>query len=309
MDIIELRDNYIASLKADKAQTTIEGYARTINLFLAWAGDKNAKLNTATIMGWRSHLAEEGDGVTTISLYMQHMRYWCEYISAIQEGFVMPDFGILNPDKRRVSVAKKKPYKHVLGPSEVIAILSADRPSKCSTETWPRNKAILTLFLTGSMRNAELCSIRPCDLDWASHQILLENTKGGMPRYAAFPAVAQKAVTEYLESGYRPKTLKDTDPLFVSYPQGTPFCWGAFDRDVLSSLVMRLVRLITGIDGIRSHALRHASASFMLTHDVPLDEIQQALGHSNINTTMRYAQRIVNKGEVRKSVFDAIAAV
>ena len=199
MDIIELRDSYIASLKADKAQTTIEGYARTINLFLAWAGDKNAKLNTATIMGWRSHLAEEGDGVTTISLYMQHMRYWCEYISAIQEGFVMPDFGILNPDKRRVSVAKKKPYKHVLGPSEVIAILSADRPSKCSTETWPRNKAILTLFLTGSMRNAELCSIRPCDLDWESHQILLENTKGGMPRYAAFPAIAEKAVTEFAE--------------------------------------------------------------------------------------------------------------
>lgn len=30
MDIIELRDSYIASLKADKAQTTIEGYALSL---------------------------------------------------------------------------------------------------------------------------------------------------------------------------------------------------------------------------------------------------------------------------------------
>lgn len=72
----------------------------------------------------------------------------------------------------------------------------------------------------------------------------------------------------------------------------------------MSSLVERLVQKITGMPDIRSHALRHASASFMLTNNVPIDVVQQALGHQNISNTVIYAKRLTNTQQNVGSIFD-----
>ena len=89
---------------------------------------------------------------------------------------------------------------------------------------------------------------------------------------------------------------------------GKPDAYKGFERVAMSTLVERCVKSILGEDGIRTHALRHASASFMLSNNVPIDEIQKALGHSNINTTMIYAKRFQTDSESKKSVFDVAVA-
>ena len=209
------------------------------------------------------------------------------------------------PDKRKVSKAKRKPYEHVLSCEQVVELLNSYKPDRCHNDTWPRNKAILTVFLTSSCRNKELTGIRPCDLDYANGRVFLVDTKGGEERYAAFPKTAQKAVEAYMQSGYRPTTLRDTDPLFVTVDEDGN--WKPFDRVVMSALVERLVKKITGMPDIRSHALRHASASFMLTNGVPIDMVQKALGHSQLSTTSIYAKRLTNQQESIGSIFDSFA--
>lgn len=161
------------------------------------------------------------------------------------------------------------------------------------------------MYLTGSMRNSELRYIRPCDLDYTNGRVFLMNTKGGEERYAAFSKAAQKAVDEYLASGYRPTTASDTDPLFGVARDGE---WGMFDRVSMSTMIERKVKKITGMEDVRSHALRHASASFMLTNGVPIDMVQKALGHSAINNTIRYAQRLTNAQNDVGSIFDSALA-
>ena len=297
MNIKYYADIYKKSLKADKTAATIEGYSRTLDLYMK----SNDELTTASILAWRTEQSERV-GITSLNLYCQHLMYFCRFIKAIDKDFEMPDFSIIMPDKRKVSKAKRKPYEHVMSCEEVVEILNSYKPDRCHNDTWPRNKAILTVFLTGSMRNKELTAIRPCDLDYANGRVFLVDTKGGEERYAAFPKTAQKAVQEYLNSGYRPTKLTDTDPLFVvANEDGT---WNKFDRVVMSALVERLVRKITGEKDIRSHALRHASASFMLTNGVPIDMVQKALGHQNLNNTVIYARRLTNTQQNVGDIFD-----
>ena len=297
MNIQYYADIYKKSLKADKTAATIEGYSRTLDMYM----NSNDELTTASILAWRTEQSERV-GITSLNLYCQHLLYFCRFIKAMDKDFDMPDFSIIMPDKRKVSKAKRKPYEHVLTCEQVIELLNSYKPTRCHNDTWPRNKAILTVFLTASCRNQELCSIRPCDLDYENGRVFLVNTKGGEERYAAFPKTAQKAVEAYMQSGYRPTTLKDTDPLFVVVEEDGS--WKPFDRVVMSALVERLVRKITGEKDIRSHALRHASASFMLTNGVPIDVVQQALGHANIANTTIYAKRLTNNQQSVGSIFD-----
>lgn len=301
MNIKNYAEMYKKALKADKTAATIAGYARTLDMY---TGEYD-QITTATLMDWRTKLSERVS-LTSLNLYCQHMQYFCKFIKAMDKDFDMPDFSIIMPDKRKVSKAKRKPYEHVLTCEQVLELLNSYKPDRCHNDTWPRNKAILTVFLTSSCRNKELTSIRPCDLDYANDRVLLVNTKGGEERYAAFPKTAQKAVEAYLNSGYRPTTLRDTDPLFVTVKDdGT---WSEFGRTVMSALVERLVQKITGMPDIRSHALRHASASFMLTNGVPIDMVQQALGHQSISNTVLYAKRLTNTQQNVGNIFDSALA-
>lgn len=302
MNIKHYAEIYKKTLKADKTAATIEGYSRTLDLYMK----DYDELTTANLMAWRTEQSERV-GLTSLNLYCQHLMYFCRFIKAMDKDFDMPDFSIIMPDKRKVSKAKRKPYEHVMTCEQVVEILNSYKPKRCHNDTWPRNKAILTVFLTASCRNKELTAIRPCDLDYENGRVFLVDTKGGEERYAAFPKTAQKAVEDYLQSGYRPTTLTDEDPLFVTVQEDG--AWSKFDRVVMSSLVERLVQKITGIPDIRSHALRHASASFMLTNNVPIDIVQKALGHSAIQNTLRYAARLTNQQAAVGSIFDSAVNV
>lgn len=285
MNIKHYAEIYKKTLKADKTAATIEGYSRTLDLYMK----DYDELTTANLMAWRTEQSERVS-ITSLALYMNHLQYFCRFIHAMDKDFEMPDFSILMPDKRKVSKAKRKPYEHVMTCEQVVEILNSYKPKRCHNDTWPRNKAILTVFLMCSVRNSELTHIRVADIDFEKGRIRIVNAKGGEERYAAFPKMAQKAVEAYMQSGYRPTTLRDTDPLFVTVDEDGN--WKPFDRVVMSALVERLVRKITGEKDIRSHALRHASASYMLTNGAPIDIVQTALGHKNLQNTMIYAKRI-----------------
>jgi len=49
------------------------------------------------------------------------------------------------------------------------------------------------------------------------------------------------------------------------------------------------IRKIAGIPDVRLHDLRHSFASFLVNNGRSLYEVQRLLGHSQIQTTQRYA--------------------
>lgn len=300
MNIKHYAEIYKKTLKADKTAATIEGYSRTIDMFLDFLGDQ--EITTSTLMAWRTEISENVS-ITSLNLYLCHIKYFCKFIKAMDKNFDMPDFDVIMPDSRKVAKAKRKPYQHVLSCEQVIELLNAYRPKRCHEDIWPRDKAIITMYLLCSVRNSELRFIRPCDVDYVNARIRITHAKGGEERYAAFPEKAQNALKQYLNSSYRPATASDTDPLFGTVKDGS---WQMIDRVTMSAMIERKVKLITGMDDVRSHALRHASASFLLTKGAPIDIVQTALGHKNLQNTMIYAKRIGGEGSMVADFFNGL---
>jgi integrase len=88
---------------------------------------------------------------------------------------------------------------------------------------------------------------------------------------------------------------KDAGPVFTY--EGKP---------VLSwRTAWKSARKRAGLPSIRWHDLRHTAASWMVQEGVPLDVVQEILGHEDIATTKRYAHRDVS---AKRAAVDALAS-
>ena len=143
----------------------------------------------------------------------------------------------------------------------------------------PRNQLILQTLYTCGIRVSELCN-----LFWGNLTVnrktnfasLYVYGKGGKERVITLtPQLSQSLLT------YRGKHSNDA-PIFT----------GRFDKPLVRSQVMRIVRQAAHRVGVRvnvsPHWLRHAHATHALQNGAPLHVVQHTLGHENLQTTSGY---------------------
>ena len=295
--------SYIANASADgKTSATIGNISRVLRFYGEFCASQGLDPFTgASVAAWKAHLASgKGDKASTIRVYLTVLGSFFDYgigIGASRENPVAPT---LRPRRAKGNA----PYQNLLTAGEIEKLLSPVRPDGATRRTWARNYAIVTIFLTSAIRNSELRDITPLDLDWRNNVIAIRHGKGDKFRYVQFPKVAQRAVQAYLESGIRPQSLPDTAPLFGRIYNGQ---WQKLDRVELSETVSRHVKIVTGCEGVRSHALRHSSSSYMWDHGMSADDISGVLGHSNLKTTQIYLDRLhpAAPAAAGASIFDA----
>lgn len=281
---------YLSSCKANGlAEGTIANYDRITKKytdFLKAEGYEEASI--ASVNDWKVSMNEEGVKITTLNFYMGVIKAFFDWAVQMEMLDKSPVIPVVMPSKKAVNTEKKKPYTKLLTANEFRSILSSGRPKGVTEIKWKRNRAILVVFLTSGLRNSELRDLKMKDISFEKGTITVENGKGGKARICAFPTIAQNALQDYLDSGYRPNNLGEDDFVFGTNEDG----WKQFDRFTLSQLVQRNIKLITGRDDCRSHALRHASASWMLLNGMNMDSISSLLGHSSVSTTALYAERL-----------------
>jgi len=184
------------------------------------------------------------------------------------------------PPLPRVKVPQ--PEWDFLSPEEAAKILSAARTEE--------ERAILLFALHTGARAGELIAIEWGDLDFANRLVILRRsstrgevgpTKSGRER--------RVSMTPTLERGL--KAIRHIrGPLVFCNPDGSPFrigqlhekLWGACRR--------------AGLRKMRWHDLRHSFASQLAAAGVPLRQVQEWLGHSTLNMTMRYAHLAPGSG-------------
>lgn len=296
---------YLKNLAAtSQSPRTLCAYTSTLESFMNFyiSGAENYKDPTyTTVAAWRDSLVERGLTPNTVRQYLTRLRVFFDFACDPSCGGWYPT----NPVSRRffpqTSQADRRPYDAILTDRQVMRLWRCDRPSGCRRDRWPRNYAIIILLLTTELRNAELLSLSPADLDWESGELIVERGKGNKFRRVEFPEIAQSAVRIYLASGIRPRDVPDTAPLF-----GTTSAkeFGVFQQDGvwrrgspqwLSSLVARHVKAVTGVDNVRTHDLRHVGARLDLNSGMPMEELQAKLGHANPNTTQIYSGRLLSR--------------
>lgn len=283
---------YLADLRTnDMTPDTLKTYSVTLRAYLSFCESESLPAaETASVASWKARMSENGNKLVTISMRLNILRLFfdfairCRLLQA--ENPVIPE---LMPPRKKIR-AERKPYSHLMGVEEMSALFASDRPSGVHRANFHRNKAIILTLLGCGLRNTELRSLTLSDLFFGPEdeaKILVRSGKGDKFRIVPFPDPVQEAVSEYLESGFRPDGLSDDDILFGTGT--TAENWRMMSDENLSVLCKRYIQRSTGFEGARSHACRHAFASFNLTHGVPMAEIQSMLGHSSITTTEHYA--------------------
>lgn len=142
-----------------------------------------------------------------------------------------------------------------------------------------RDRAILEMLLSSGMRVSELCGLDRAAVDMHERECEVLG-KGNKRRTCYFSAEAELYLSEYL--GQR---TDDGDALFVAMNRkGARMSTGAVER------VMRTLGRRAGVSNVHPHRFRRTFATNKLKRGMKIEEIQQLLGHSNIDTTLIYAK-------------------
>lgn len=277
---------YLSNGRADNlSPCTLKNYEDHISGFLRFCGENGlSPVDPAAAMEWKLLLHDAGLQNSTVAVYLRDVRLFFSW--AISSPMCEVD---ANPVADGViPKTKRRPYDKLMTEQEILSVLAGDiRDGARRSHMWARNAAMCVLFVESAMRVSELCAVTLRDLDFERSVIYVPRGKGDKPRFVPFPALAQRAVEEYLSSGLRPAGLPDDAPLFGAISAKDPE-WHALDRFTATQLVNRHIKAVTGREDVRAHALRHASASAMLMVELPKEQIQAVLGHSSVQTTERY---------------------
>lgn len=142
-----------------------------------------------------------------------------------------------------------------------------------------RDKALIEFMYSTGCRVTEIEKMNINDVDFDKKEVKLFG-KGDKHRVSYLNAKAELALLNYLG------TRKDNNnALFVGErkPHGR----------LMKSAIEKRVRQLGEIAGLKRriypHLIRHTTATDALDHGMPVEEIQQMLGHVSIATTMIYA--------------------
>jgi integrase/recombinase XerC len=138
-----------------------------------------------------------------------------------------------------------------------------------------RDLCIVLLLGEAGLRRTEAASLRWSDIDFGTGYLRVTG-KGGEERAIPLSPALSAALWEYLHARL---PVRDRHERVIPLSPAR-----------LSDWVARYCRW-AGIPGrVSAHALRHTFATRLLAQGANLRQIQEALGHLEVSTTMRYAR-------------------
>lgn len=157
-----------------------------------------------------------------------------------------------------------------------------------------RNKAIILTLYASGLRIAELCDLKPSDVDTRNSTILVRNGKGGKSRTISIQAEAA-AQLETWKALRATKGLNGHDPLFCALSKDT--LGKPLVPRQIQALVTRLAKKAGIEKRVHPHAFRHSAACRWADNGADLRVIKKQLGHSSLAVTDRYIDHISQKAQ------------
>jgi len=275
----------------DAKPRTIETYTRALKQFFNYT-QKNGITNPTRedIIAYRDTLKETLKP-TTVQNYITALRQFFKWTE--QEGLYKNVADKIKGAK--ISNDHKKDY---LSGKQVKSVLD---DITLEAEIGKRDYAIFSLMVTGGLRTIEVVRANIEDLrTLGDTAVLYIQGKGRDEKtdYVKLPSQVEKAIRDYLKDR---EGLKEGQPLFTSTSNNNR--GGRVTTRTISGIVKgRLVVAGYNSDRLTAHSLRHTAATLNLLNGGSLEETQQLLRHTNLNTTMIYLHnmnRAKNQSEAR----------
>src|SRR5215510_7408146 len=272
-----------AMLGKNRSAGTLRAYRTDVRQFITFLHENNVSITEAADVGkvdvleYLAALARKGlTGVARarkVSAIREYFRF-LEGMGAIERS---PAAGIDTPKR-------EKHTRQYLRSDEFTKMLSLAGAN-------PRDYAILQVFLQTGIRVSELANLTRDDIDFVKPSITVRG-KGSVEREIFLEKKGVHALKSYLAvrgESFSPR-------VFLNY-QGEPIS----ERGIRKLVVK--YRNEAGITKKAScHTFRHTFATCKAEKGVPAYQLQQWLGHANLNTTQIYIH--LGKQNARKIMQD-----
>lgn len=302
-------EEYLTRLQfKNLSANTLRNYSRTLRLFresLVQNAEQNAEqgaeqdVSYADVERWAHAMLAAGRQPSTVNQYLTELGDFFD--RAARRSFPCELRYPENPVSEDVRPkVVKRPYAEILTDEQVKALYRNEPPTGQYAALWPRNWAMMMLFLNEKIRNAELLDLRLSDVDFLHHELTVENGKGRKCRVIDLTPLSETALRLYLESGIRPADVSENNFLFgttAAHEKAAGRTSGAekWHRGTgvwASGVIERTVKAVTGVSSVRSHDLRHVGSRVCLNAGESLEQLQGELGHASKTTTEIYSGRL-----------------
>lgn len=172
-------------------------------------------------------------------------------------------------------------------PPEVLTVHEARALVAAASNRAPtgiRNRALITVMYRGGLRLAEALALAPKDVDLDAGTIRVLHGKGDRARTVGLDPGGAAVVGRWIE---RRKKLGIRSPAVFCTLDGKPL-----SQQYVRALLPRLAHRAGIEKRVHPHGLRHTHAAELAGEGVPMNVIQQQLGHGSLATTDRYLRHI-----------------
>ena len=151
-----------------------------------------------------------------------------------------------------------------------------------------RDLAIIDMLASTGIRVGELVKLNRTDVDFENRECIVLG-KGNKQRKVYFDARTKIHLQNYLKS-----RTDSCEALFVSLQK-------PYNRLLISGVEIRLRELGKRLDmnKVHPHKFRRTLATMAIDKGMPIEQVQQLLGHQSVDTTLQYA--MVNQNNVKLS--------
>ena len=256
------------------SERTLQYYQVTIEKLIEWTDTPIRKITTEEI---RRYLVEYQQINNCSKVTVDNVR---RNISSFFSWLEEEDYILKSPMRRIHKIKTKQQVKETISDEEIERLRDN---CKCV-----RDLAIIDLLYSTGIRVGELVNLNVSDVDFEARECIVFG-KGDKERRVYFDAKAKLHLQDYLQS------RTDNDPaLFVTLD-------APYTRLKISGVEIRLRELGRSLklEKIHPHKFRRTMATRAIDKGMPIEQVQKILGHSQIDTTMKYA--IVNQNNVKNS--------
>lgn len=256
----------------NRSAQTLRAYRSDLGQFLTWLAETNdvarhpGQITRADIEAYLTDLGHQGLSGVSRARKLAAIRGYFAFLVNHEVIPRSPAAGVDAPRRER----RQRPYPRSEEYNQLLSLAGAK----------PRDYAMLQVFLQTGVRVSELVNLTLDDIDLAGRMLTVRGGKGMADREIELEKRACAALKTWLAA--RPRSF--SDHLFLNY-KGEPLS----ERSV-----RRLVADYTAHAGLAKkvspHTLRRTFATAKHRRGVPLRQVQEWLGHKNVNTTQIYVQ-------------------
>lgn len=277
-----MNENYITYLQAQNySNATIKNYSQYIKQMLNYVNKPEKEICYLDLVNWVSTINHLKPNSQNIQISAAK-----SYFSFLKKCGVIKEDPTINLKKKKIRECdlKQKPY-----------IKASELRGLVNTASTLRNKAIILLMASTGLRVSEMINItlnQYKNMSGENHRELEIIGKGNKHRRVYINDETKEAIDSYINSNPKRKC----ENLFVS------FTGGPINRNNFG-LTLKNIAKKSGVENwkdVSNHALRSAFATTKAEQLVPLTVIQSSMGHSRIETTMRYIK--TNQENINKAM-------